>query len=35
MRHEKKLFDEPELDRIVKKIRKSHVFDHLSVERKS
>jgi len=34
MECEKKLFDEPELDRIVKKIRKGHAFDHLSLEKR-
>ncbi len=34
MKTEKKLFDEPELDRLVKKIRRSHAFDHLSLEKK-
>ncbi len=31
MKPEKKIFDDPELDRIVKAIRKSHAFDDVKL----
>jgi len=31
MKTERKLFDDPELDRIVKEIRKSHAFDKVKL----